>query len=105
MAGIWAWWTGEAVGSRVDGKAPMELKAEGTGWRIGEKRRFSECYKAIQAVQHKAVELTNQRGRVGVTEMEAAQALDAELSEDDTTAVKKLGIYDFVVNHKCTLPQ
>lgn len=105
IVGIWDWWTGTAIGSKVNGEAPRELEAQGTAWRPGKAARsnFSDVLKAINAVQRKAVALTNARGRV-VNERDAAATLDAEFAEYNATTKPHLTFYNWVRGHNCVVP-
>ncbi len=112
VVGIYNWWTGKTINSRINGKSPRELEEDEsmeskdrTSWRSAAngKQNFSDLKKCIDAIYKKAVSMGNQRQKP-VSEEEAARALDAELAAYRENG-HKMSFYDFVKKFGCKLPE
>lgn len=104
VGGIWSWHTGEAIGSRVNGKAPKELEDEtGRAWRAGYKSNYSDLHKTISAVEQEAVKISVEKGRT-VGHAEAVAVLDARYAQrkgEANKAGKYLTFSDWVRKQNC----
>lgn len=113
VTGIYNWWTGKTINSRINGKSPKELEEddavapkERTSWRSGPngKQNFSDLKKCIDAINKKALSMANLRQKP-VTEEEAAKALDDEFTAYNKERVKGISFFEFVKKHGCKLPE